>query len=80
MKAARKLEMEYFDAKQEAPAKTGKAPITVRWVDTNKGDDDDTNYRSRLVAMENQATRGAPHLCADAAIGESADCGLVGCQ
>ena len=58
--AARKLELEYFEAKQvwekrpraEALARTGKAPITVRWIDTNKGDDDVPNYRSRLVARE----------------------------
>ena len=31
---------------------TGKAPIKVRWVDVNKGDDKEPNYRSRLVAME----------------------------
>ena len=30
----------------------GKAPISVRWVDVNKGDDDNPNYRSRLVARE----------------------------
>jgi hypothetical protein len=58
--AARKLEMEYFESKNvwvrrprsEALAKTGKAPITVRWIDTNKGDDESPNYRSRLVARE----------------------------
>ncbi len=60
VRAARQLELEYFDAKQvwekrprsEALAKTAKAPITVRWIDTNKGDDDHPNYRSRLVARE----------------------------
>ena len=26
--------------------------ITVKWVDTNKGDDEQPNYRSRLVARE----------------------------
>jgi hypothetical protein len=30
----------------------GKAPISVRWVDVNKGDDLQPNYRSRLVARE----------------------------
>ena len=30
----------------------GKAPITVKWVDVNKGDDSNPNYRSRLVARE----------------------------
>ncbi len=60
VKAARKLEMEYFEAKQvwekrprsEALARTGRVPITVRWIDTNKGDDEHPNYRSRLVARE----------------------------
>ena len=31
---------------------TGKAPITVRWIDINKGDQSNPNYRSRLVARE----------------------------
>ena len=60
VRAARKLEMEYFEEKNvwerrpraEALARTGKAPISVRWIDTNKGDDDEPNYRSRLVARE----------------------------
>ena len=60
VRAARKLELEYFEAKgvwerrprAEALARTGKAPISVRWIDTNKGDDDSPNYRSRLVARE----------------------------
>ena len=32
--------------------KTGKAPISVRWIDFNKGEGDKLNYRSRLVARE----------------------------
>ena len=47
--AARKLELEYFASKtvwekrphSEAFARTGKKPITVRWIDVNKGDDED---------------------------------------
>ena len=31
---------------------TGKKPIGVRWVDINKGDDQNPDYRSRLVAKE----------------------------
>ena len=34
---------------------TGKAPITLKWVDTNKGDDEKKNYRSRLVVREIKA-------------------------
>ena len=30
----------------------GKAPISVKWVDVNKGDDLNPSYRSRLVARE----------------------------
>ena len=31
---------------------TGKAPIGCRWIDINKGDDENPDYRSRLVAKE----------------------------
>ena len=31
---------------------TGKAPIGTRWIDVNKGDDENPDYRSRLVAQE----------------------------
>ena len=31
---------------------TGKAPIGCRWTDINKGDDENPEYRSRLVAEE----------------------------
>eukprot|EP00972_Heterocapsa_arctica_P040049 5899359-Heterocapsa_arctica.AAC.1 len=31
-------------------------PIAVRCVDTNKGTEDDPNYRSRIVARELKAT------------------------
>ena len=31
---------------------TGKPPVGVRWVDINKGDDVNPEYRSRLVAQE----------------------------
>ena len=57
---ARALEMEYFKKKNvytkrpraEAIRRTGKPPTTVKWVDVNKGDDVEPNYRSRLVARE----------------------------
>ncbi len=32
--------------------RTGKQPIGVRWVDINKGDEENPEYRSRLVAMD----------------------------
>ena len=34
----------------ECHEKTGKAPIRVRWLDINKGDEKNKEYRSRLVA------------------------------
>ena len=37
---------------EEAIARIGKQPILVKWVDTNKGDDLEPNYRSRLVAKD----------------------------
>ena len=58
--AARKKELEYFAAKRvwrkvpraDAMRLQGKPPITVKWIDVNKGDDENHNYRSRLVARE----------------------------
>ena len=40
---------------------TGQAPIGSRWVDVNQGDDENPDYRSRLVAQElnTQKTRGS---------------------
>ena len=32
--------------------KTGKAPISTRWVDTNKGDEENPDIRSRWVGRE----------------------------
>ena len=36
----------------EARRRTGKAPVSCRWVDVNKGDDASPRYRSRLVARQ----------------------------
>ena len=60
VRAARAKELEYFNAKQvwqkrpvgEARRVTGKPPISVRWVDVNKGDNQCPNIRSRLVARQ----------------------------
>ena len=57
-RAARQKELDYFRSKgvweiknvNEARAKMGRRPISVRWVETNKGDDENPNMRSRLVA------------------------------
>ena len=60
VKKARLLEMIYFKdknvytkvAREEAYRFTGRAPVAVKGVDVNNGDDEDPNYRSRLVAKD----------------------------
>ena len=60
VKEARRKEMEEFSNHgvyekvplQECYDNTGKAPIGIRWVDINKGDSNNPEYRSRLVAKE----------------------------
>ena len=37
---------------KECMVKTGKQPISTRWIDINKGDTNNPNYRSRLFARE----------------------------
>lgn len=57
---ARKEELKWVQKQQiyipvdesECWSVTGKAPITLKWVDRNKGDAKHTNYRSRLVVRE----------------------------
>ena len=57
VRAARKLELEYIKKMEvykkvphnRAMERTGKKPIQVRWIDTDKGMG---GYRSRLVAKE----------------------------
>ena len=60
VKQARTEEMKEFNKHgvyhkvpvKECWDKTGKAPLGVRWIDINKGDDENKEYRSRLVAKE----------------------------
>ena len=60
---ARAKELEFFTSKgvwvkvprQRAFDRTGRPPISVRWVDVNKGDDVEANVRSRLVARQLKA-------------------------
>ena len=57
---ARAEEMGYFCRmrvytrvpRAQAFARTGRKPIRVKWVDVNKGSEEEPNYRSRLVAAE----------------------------
>ena len=57
--AARKLEIDYAERKpvwQKIPKRTAKEQgwkiIKSRWIDINKGDDENPNYRSRMVGKE----------------------------
>ena len=60
VRKARQEELKYFKDKgvwtkkprQEAYQRMGKAPISVKWIDVNKGDNITPKYRSRLVARE----------------------------
>jgi hypothetical protein len=60
VKESRKVELKFFEDKQvlrkvlrgTSMRVTGRAPIPIRWVDTNKGDDQQPEYRSRLVAKQ----------------------------
>ena len=38
--------------REECFRETGKPPIKLRWVDINKGDNEQPNYRSRILAKE----------------------------
>ena len=64
VKKARTLEMDYFKKQgvyRKVPVTQcyteGLRPITVRWLETNKGDPEKPNYRSRLVAREIKAAK-----------------------
>ena len=58
--AARQEELGFFDKLEvgtvadvsECWQVTGKRPISVKWIDCNRGDEDDEDYRSRLVARD----------------------------
>ena len=61
VKKAREVEMTYIKkrkvykyAERSAVKKMGREIIGVKWVDTNRGDEEMENYRSRLVAQEFQ--------------------------
>ena len=74
VKAARAKEMEYFASKgvwstrpvAEAMRVKGRKPITVRWVDVNKGDDDNPVIRSRLGARDIRGAGVESMFCSDA--------------
>ena len=60
---ARKVEVDFFESKgvwtkvprQKAYEKSGRPPISARWLDVNKADDEEPNIRSRYVARQMKA-------------------------
>ena len=46
---------------------TGKAPISTRWIDINKGDTQNPTYRSRFCCKRNQERQYiiTRHVCGD---------------
>ena len=67
--AARKEELDwvqrqciYKKVDAEDARKFGKVPITIKWVDRNKGDNERPNYRSRLVCREIKRAHNAEHI------------------
>ena len=74
-RAARKKEMDYVKSKglwakravKECWERTRGPPVTVRWVEVNKGDDQNPNIRSRLVARQNPRPGTRCSICAHAA-------------
>ena len=60
VRAARKEEISYMEGRniwtlrpiEECWELTGKPPVSVRWVDTNKGGKEEFIVRSRLVARD----------------------------
>ena len=62
LRAARKEEVGYMEERgiwelrpiSESYERTGKGPVSVRWVDTNKGTKEEMLVRSRMVARESE--------------------------
>ena len=59
VKAARRLEIKYAEQKpvwvkipRSTAKKNGWKIVKSRWIDINKGDDQNPNYRSRMVGKE----------------------------
>ncbi|CAE7546001.1 unnamed protein product [Symbiodinium natans] len=64
--AARREELEwvwkqnlYEKVPEEQARAAGKVPITMKWVDRNKGDNERPNYRSRIVCREVKRAKNA---------------------
>ena len=66
VRAGRRVEMDFmaklgdrgvweYSTTDECYQETGRKPLGVRWVDTDKGDKDRPDYRSRLVVQETRS-------------------------
>ena len=55
--------------KVDAKTVTGRPPIRLKWIDTNKGDKGRPNYRSRLVCTEVRRKGTVPIFSANAPSG-----------
>ena len=74
VRGARRLEMGYVRsrrvykyAKRAEAIRLGHKIIGVKWVDTNKGDEEEENYRSRLVARRVSQQERRRAVCRNAA-------------
>ena len=52
----------YKKVDAEYARRAGKVPITMKWVDRNKGDNERHNYRSRLVCREIKRAHHAEYI------------------
>ena len=46
------MEVYEYSTEAESRARTGRNPVGLKWIDTNKGSAEAPRYRSRLVCME----------------------------
>ena len=81
LKAARQKDIQYlwdrklyeYATEVEAPARTGRNTVGLKWIDTNKGSAEAPRYRTRLVCTEEVRHQGAePIFSAFTALGNSA--------
>ena len=67
VKIARQKEIQYlwdrevyeYATEAQARARTGRNPVGLNWIDTNKGSAEEPRYRSRLVFMEVRPRRSS---------------------
>ena len=60
-----------YSTEAEARTRTGRKPVGLKWIDTNKGSAEAPRYRSRLVCSEGAPQRGRTHLLSNPSDGNS---------